>query len=64
MPSVDRDESRDRELVLKHQPSFSDSVSGRSSVSIPMYVDLSKHMAYTAIAIAIPSLPSALRLHS
>ncbi|KAL9125184.1 MAG: hypothetical protein Q9217_005579, partial [Psora testacea] len=33
MPSVDRDESRDRELVLKHQPSFSDS--GRSSV--PMW---------------------------
>ena len=34
MPSVDREESRDRELVLKHQSSFSDS--GRSSV--PMYV--------------------------
>lgn len=33
MPSVDRDESResrDRELVLKHQPSISDS--GRASV--------------------------------
>jgi len=33
MPSVEREESRDRELVLKHEPSFSDS--GRSSV--PMY---------------------------
>lgn len=31
--SSDRDESRDRELVLKHQPSISDS--GRASV--PMY---------------------------
>lgn len=30
MPSVDREESRDRELVLKHQPSVSDS--GRASV--------------------------------
>lgn len=33
MPSVARDESRDRELVLKHHPSVSDS--GRASV--PMY---------------------------
>lgn len=33
MPSVARDESRDREMVLKHHPSISDS--GRSSV--PMY---------------------------
>ncbi|KAK4690788.1 hypothetical protein P7C71_g6083, partial [Lecanoromycetidae sp. Uapishka_2] len=33
MPSVDREDSRDRELVLKHQPSFSDS--GRASV--PMW---------------------------
>ncbi len=33
MASSDREESRDRELVLKHQPSFSDS--GRASV--PMY---------------------------
>ncbi|SLM34258.1 hypothetical protein LPUS_02996 [Lasallia pustulata] len=33
MPSVDREGSRDRELVLKHQPSFSDS--GRASV--PMW---------------------------
>lgn len=30
MPSVDREESSERELVLKHQPSFSDS--GRASV--------------------------------
>lgn len=30
MPSVDREESRDRELVLKHQTSFSES--GRASV--------------------------------
>lgn len=35
MPSAERDESRDRELVLKHHPSISDS--GRS---IPMYVEL------------------------
>jgi len=34
--STDKDESRDRELVLKHQPSFSDS--GRASV--PMYATL------------------------
>ena len=33
MPSVDREGSRDRELVLKHQHSVSDS--GRASV--PMY---------------------------
>lgn len=33
MPSTEREDSRDRELVLKHQPSFSDS--GRASV--PMY---------------------------
>ena len=33
-PSSEREESRDRELVLKHQPSISDS--GRASV--PMYV--------------------------
>ena len=37
MPSVDREESRDRELVLKHQSSFSES--GRASV--PMYVNFS-----------------------
>lgn len=36
MPSLEREESRDRELVLKHQPSFSES--GRASV--PMYVSL------------------------
>lgn len=30
MPSADREESRDQELVLKHQSSFSDS--GRASV--------------------------------
>lgn len=34
MPSLEREESRDRELVLKHQTSFSES--GRASV--PMYV--------------------------
>lgn len=37
MPSVAREESRDRELVLKHHPSVSDS--GRASV--PMYALLS-----------------------
>lgn len=43
MPSSERDESRDRELVLKHQPSFSDS--GRASV--PMYANpiVPQHMA-------------------
>jgi flavoprotein len=35
MPSMEREESRDRELVLKHQPSVSES--GRASV--PMYVN-------------------------
>ncbi|KAL8717135.1 MAG: hypothetical protein Q9225_005601 [Loekoesia sp. 1 TL-2023] len=35
MPSVARDESRDRELVLKHHPSISDS--GRSSVPMREY---------------------------
>ena len=36
MSSVDREGSRDRELVLKHHPSFSES--GRASV--PMYASL------------------------
>ncbi|KAL9638378.1 MAG: hypothetical protein Q9164_001585 [Protoblastenia rupestris] len=46
MPSTDRDESRDRDLVLRHQPSFSDS--GRSSV--PMYaVSNVKRYCFTSI---------------
>lgn len=35
MPSMDREGSRDRDMVLRHQHSFSESVSSRSSV--PMY---------------------------
>lgn len=39
MSSTEREESRDRELVLKHQSSFSDS--GRASV--PMYERSTSH---------------------
>ena len=55
MPSTEREDSRDRELVLKHQPSFSDS--GRASV--PMYA----HSVHVDTTLLLNGLLS-IELHS
>lgn len=55
MPATEREDSRDRELVLKHQPSFSDS--GRASV--PMYA----HFARVDITLLL-NAPIPIGLHT